>query len=623
MRHLAGCLLVCASAGAFASIEYRHGVAFISALKYPPGFTHFDYVNPDAPKGGRVRVPRTGTWDSFNSFIHKGRAAAGLSFTNIDQPLLLYDRLLEPAADEATSQYARLADGVAVAPDYSSVTFRLRAGAFWHDGEPVTVDDLVYTLDVLKRHGSPVVKTLLKDVAGAERISADEVRYHAVEGAPENPNLPLLIGGLPVLPKHYWTARDPSSTTIEPPLGSGPYRIESFVVGRHVTYERVRDWWGRDLPVNRGRYNFDEVKFDYFRDDHVMREAHKSNLLDIRPETVAKSWAVDYDIPQVHAGLLKKELLKLSRPAGLWWPVFWNLRHERFQDMRVREALWALYDYVWINRVLLHGYYDRGLSIFQGSQMAQSGLPSADELELLEPWREHLPPRVFTEVYEPPDGDGQGHNRDNLERALALFEAAGWIVRDGRLVHEATHERFKIEFVVVAQTLVRALLPYMETLERVGIECTARAPEVSNWLYRMRRRDFDGGMVAYIPSSIPGLELRSRFGSDNADIEYSLNWSGVKDPAVDYLIDRVIGARTERDFFAATRAFDRVMLWNFYLIPGMALPGYRLVYWDRFGQPATASLDRSTYLDTWWWDADKDAYLAEELPRVLAGGEGR
>ena len=611
-----GCGFACIAlliAGLARGTEYQHGLIFVGELEYSADFEHFDYVNPEAPKGGHIRLPNQGTWDSFNNFVGRGRPVTGVNFSGAAN--LLYDRWLERGADEPTSQYLRLAAGVAVAEDFSWVQFKLHDGARWHDGEPITVDDAIFSFNAFKEHGSPALKTSLMDVERIEQVGPGEVRYVVAENAIRNALMPLIIGQLPILPEHYWRSRDVSRTTVEPPLGSGPYRIGKFAVGRYVEFERVEDYWGKDLPVNRGRYNFDLVKFDYFRDESVMREAHKANVLDVRNETVSKAWASEYDFPAVHQGLFKRELIKLHRPEGLWWPIFWNLRLERFQDIRVREALWWLYDFHFINRVLMFGFYDRGVSYFQHSEFAQEGLPTADELDLLEPWRDQIPARAFTHEYRPPETTGFGPNRASMKRALELFAEAGWVIEDGVMRNAQTDEPFRIDFIVVSPMLVRSLLPYIGTLRRVGIDANARSPEVSNWLFRMRANEFDAGMQRFTPSTTPGFQLLRLYGSDSADMAFGQNWAGVKNPVVDALIRRMIEAKTERELVAATRAFDRVMLWNFYHVPGMARPGYRLTYWDRYGRPEAKPLSRPTFLDTWWWDpvraARVDAGLVE------------
>jgi microcin C transport system substrate-binding protein len=584
-------------------IDYGHGTSYLEPLKYPTDFTHFSYANPEAPKGGMVRFPELGTFDSFNNILDKGRVPLGMSFTGINN--LIYDRLLESAIDETASFYGRLAEEVWVSDDYKQMAFKLRPNAQWHDGSPLTVDDVIFTFETFQQHGSAGIRTALLELDRIERISEREVLFTVNPDAAGNPVLPFAIGGFPILPKHYWADRDITKTTVEPPTGSGPYRLADYDLGRYLTFDRVDDYWGADVPVNKGRYNFDHVKYDYFRDEAIMLEALKGDVIDVRHETVSKAWANEYEFPAVKAGYFKKELVDLNRPWGMWWPAIWNLDRDKFQDIRVREALWLLNDFLWENRVILFGFYKQANSFFYNSPMAQGGLPSDDELKLLEPWRGQIPERVFTHEWKQPYSTGIGYNRDNVKRALALFKEAGWEVRDSEMVNAVTGEPFNIDFIFVSPMLLRSKMPYISTLERVGIRTTARSPEVSNWLFRMRTGRFDGGADNYIPSNTPGPELRNRFSSAAAEEEYGQNWTRIRNPAVDGMIEQVLAARSQRDFYAATRALDRILLWNFYYIPGMAQPGFRLVYWDKFGQPSRAHLQRAAWLDTWWWDDEK------------------
>lgn len=598
------CLVCIGASGS----DWQHGISFVAPLEYPKNFQHFDYVDPGAPKGGTMRLGRAGTWDSFNNIVGKGRPAAGIDLTGANN--LLYDRLLEPSADEDASQYGRLAESVSVAPDRSWVAFRLREGAAWHDRAPITPADVIFTFNAMKAHGSPAVKSNLKDVVRVEQTDARTVRYVMRKGVRPHGSIPIMLGQLAILPAHYWRDRDISRTTVEPPLGSGPYKVGSYIVGRRVTYERVDDYWGRDLPVNRGRYNFDRVVFDYYRDEAVQREALKSGDLDVRYETVAKAWLTEFpQLPAVEEGYLKRELMELSRTEGTWWAIFFNLRRARFQDIRVREALVSMYDWAWINRVLTFGFYRQARSLFNNSPMAHTGLPSPAELRLLEPFRESLPKRVFTKAYVPPISSGYGYDRERLLRSIALFREAGWEIRDGTMTNVETGEPFVIEAVLVSPALVRTLLPYANLLKKIGIETSVRALEVSNWLYRMRARDFDLAQISIVPTNTPGYELLSLFGSAAADADFGRNWIGIKDPAVDALLDAVVEADTEPALLAATRALDRVLLWNFYLNPRQYNPGHRILYWNRFGRPEHAPLKRLAYLDTWWLDEEKDAAL--------------
>jgi len=584
--------------------DYSHGTSYLEPLKYEADFSHFEYANPDAPKGGTLRAGDMGTYDSFNGILDKGRVANG--FWRLGQGTLVYDRLLERAIDEPASYYGRLASGVWVAEDYRRFAFKIREGAYWHDGRPLTADDVVYTFETLKESGAAGVRSALLELDTIEKISDNEVLFTTRPGAPSNPDLVFVIGGYSILPKHYWATRDITKTTLEPPLGSGPYRAGKYELGRNIILERVDDYWGADIPVNRGRYNFDRVKYDYFRDDTVQLEAIKSDVIDVRFETVSKNWTVAYDFPALHAGYFKKELLDLSRPWGMWNPVMWNLDRKRFKDIRVREALWLLSEFRWTNRVLMYGFYNYAKSYFYNSPMASSGLPSENELKLLEPWRGNIPDRVFTEPWVGNETSAYGYNRDNVKRSLQLFKEAGWEVRDQVMVNIETGEPFTINFIFISPYSLRQETPLMRMLNMVGIETTARSPELSHWLYRMRNGKFDASSLSFEPGNIPGIMLRNRLSTSAANSEGGQNWNGIRDPAVDAMIDHVMAARKPEDFYAATRALDRILLWNFYYIPGLGTPGYRLVYWDKFGVPETRSrLQRSTWLDTWWWDESK------------------
>ncbi|MDE0450843.1 MAG: extracellular solute-binding protein [Gammaproteobacteria bacterium] len=596
--------------------RYEHGISHLRPLKYDRDFTHFAYVNPDAPKAGEMRISVLGTFDNYNGIVEKGRLAAGYDITR----RLVYDTLLEPAIDEPVSHYGRLAEGVVVGPDFEWVAFRLRSGATWHDGVPITVEDVLFTFDAMQEHGSVAIRTSLADLDRVFAFGERELCFVRKEGVEINPTFPFTLGSFSILPKHYWSDRDIGKTTVQAPLGSGPYRLARAEVGRVLVYERFGDYWGRDLPVNSGRYNFQRVKFDHFADEQVMIEAHKGNVIDIREEGVSKNWATQYNFPAVKAGLFKRELRPLARIEGLWWPIFWNLDKPHLKDVRVREALWLLYDFAWTNRVLFYGFYRPGVSFFQNSPMAQRGLPSEKELSLLEPWRDQVPPRVFTEEFRQPSNDGPGSRRQNLKRALKLFEEAGWRIADGRMRNIETGEPFTLDFIGVSYYSIRQNLSLVRNLNRIGIETTGVSPEVSQWLYRSRTGKFDGNSVRLGPTFTPGLQLRNWFSSAAADHDYGQNWARVRSPLVDSLIQSVIEADTAEDLYAATRALDRVLLWNFYFIPLGSQPGFRLVRWDKFSEVRDDALTRVPYLDAWWWDEAK-ARRVETGLRELAAGE--
>jgi microcin C transport system substrate-binding protein len=590
-------------------ITYSHGVAYLREPEYPVDFTHFRFVDPNAPKGGRIRFGEMGNWDSFVEVPVSGRPVSGVSVT-ADPLSLIYDSLLTHAIDTPSDRYGRLAEGIAVAEDGAWIGFLLREGARWHDGRPITVDDYAFTFEVFARKANPTIRLSMAPFERLEVLNERAIRYWVRPHMRQQPSLPLRIGAMAVLPRHYWEERDITRSTLQPPLGSGPYRIKSFKTGRKITFERVPDYWGRDLPVNRGRYNFEEIVYDYFRDDQVLYEAVKGDLIDVREETVPVRWATGYNTPALRRGDFVMELNRLLRPAGLWWPIFWNQRIERFRDVRVREALYLLRDGDWSNRVLSHDFWDNPTSFFHDSEFAHRGTPSPRELELLEPIRHLVPPRVFTEEFTLIEQRGAGWSRETVLRALELFGEAGWVVRDNRLVHAETGEPFEIRLLAVSPALASSFIPYIQVLKKVGIHASVSSPEISSWLHRSRSGDFDGGALWFMPDSTPALLVSNTFSSASVGQAYSPNWAGIQDPAVDKLIGDMEAARTYDEFVAALRALDRVLMWNFYYAPTMSRTQQGMVFWNRFGRPDHERLTRTAIAEIWWWDANRAARVA-------------
>lgn len=597
--------------------ECKHAYAFLAEPKLGPDFTHFDWVNPEAPKGGRIRVPDMGNWDSFN-MMGLGRVVRGMD-TRDPGERHNHDSLVLVSPDEHGTAYGLLAECIAYPDDGAYIDYRLREGGRWHDGKPITMADLLWSFQALKEKSNPALTARVDAFTGVEVLADGRtIRYHVAPAHRANRMLPIRTGELPVLPKHYWDrpGYDVGATTVQPPLGSGPYRIKDYDIGRWIEWERVSDYWGKHLPVNRGRYNFDIVKYDYFRDDQMQTEAVKGNAIDIHVENVPRRWATAYETPAVAAGLFRLDYLPRSKPAGLWWPIFWNLEQPRFQDIRVREALWLLNDFKWGNRRGGYGFFDVATSFLHRSHLAATGLPSERELEFLEPVRHLVPPRVFTEAYRPPPNQGEGWNRANIIRASQLLREAGWVIEDNRLVHERTGEPFHVRFVAVSPALGGSFIPYTRVLRRVGIESSIKAPEISNWLYRMRSGDFDAGAIWFLPDNTPSMAITNAVSSAAADQAFSNNWAKIRNPAIDHLIDAMNQATSYDDYVAAIRAIDRVMLWNFYFIPGMSKVKVGIAYWDRYGQPPRTPLNRNVFVDTWWWDANKaaavDAFVGRE-----------
>ena len=565
-----------------------HAIAMHGAPKYGPGFRHFDYVNPDAPKGGELRLAAEGSFDSFHPFIPRGSAAAGAGDA--------FETLLVASADEPFTEYGLLAESIEVPKDRSWAVFTLRREARWHDGRPVSVDDVIFSLDILKKQGHPFYRFYYQAITKAEPAGERKVRFSFAKG--DNRELPLIAGQLPILPKHYWEGRDFSRTTLEPPLGSGPYRVAAFETGRYVVLERVRDYWGRDLAVNRGMHNFERIRYDYFRDATVIREAAKAGSIDLHIENQAKAWALDYDTPAVRQGTLRMKAFENQRPAGMQ-AFAMNTRRAIFQDARVRHALAHAFDFEWSNRNLFFGQYKRSESYFSNSELAAAGLPGPGELKLLEPWRGKIPDEVFTRGYRPPSTDGSGWPRENLRRAFALLRDAGWVVRDLQLVHAETGAPFTFEILLVSSGFERIVLPYVRNLRRLGIDARVRVVDSSQYVNRVRAFDFDMIVANWGQSSSPGNEQRDFWGSAAAKTPGSRNYAGIASPAVDALIESIIAAPDRQSLVERTRALDRVLLWSHLVVPNWHSPVDRIVFWDKFGYPEPPPMQGTS--TSYWW----------------------
>lgn len=579
-------------------IERAHAIAMHGEPKYKPGFSHFDYVNPNAPKGGTLKLPATGTFDSFNPFIPKGNAASAVSAN---------ETLLTSSADEAFTEYGLLAESMTYPEDRSWITFHLRPEARWHDGKPVTPEDVVFSFNTLKEKGQPFYRFYYGSVASAEVTGEYDVTFRFTEG--ENRELPLIVGQLPVLPKHYWEDRDFTKTTLEPPLGSGPYRVVDSEPGRYVVVERVKDYWGRDLAVNKGQDNFDRIRYDYYRDPTVIREAVKAGDIDYHQENQAKAWAQDYNIEAVREGWLIKEAVPHERPAGMQAFIM-NLRRAAFQDVRVRKAIALAFDFEWSNKKLFFDQYTRSNSFFSNSELAAVGPPSPEELVLLEPFRDELAPEVFGPPPRPPVTSGNGWPRDNLRKAFALLFEAGYAVKDLKLVDAETGEPLEFEMLLRAGGAFRRIvLPFRRNLKRLGIDLVIREVDDAQYVNRIRARDYDMVSLGWGQSDSPGNEQRSSWGSEAADLPSSRNFAGLKDPVVDSLIEQLIAAPTREDLVIRTRALDRVLLSHHFVVPAWHLSADRILYWNKFSRPAIVPA-RGTSFNTWWWDKEKAAALA-------------
>jgi len=587
IRKIGAILSFTLSLSAQASVEPSHGIAMHGDLKYGAGFSHFEYVNPNAPKGGVFKQAANGTFDSFNPFIIKGTAADGTGLT--------FDTLMARSYDEPFTQYGLLAEAVRMPESRAWVEFDLRQQARFSDGTPVTANDVIETFKLLREQGSPFYKAYYRDISSITALTDQTVRFEF--GSEENRELPLIIGEVPILSANYWKERDFTKPSLEPILGSGPYLVDSFEAGRTITYKRNPDYWGADLPVNRGRYNFDAMQFDYYRDSTVALEAFKAEEYDFREENSSKNWATSYTGPAFDEGRIKKELIADANPAGMQAFIM-NTRLEKFSDPRVRAAIAHGFDFEWTNANLFYSAYTRSHSFFSNSEMAATELPTEKELEILEPFRGQIPDEVFTTVYQAPTTKGDGRNRTQLRTALKLLKEAGWTLNDGKLIN-ASGESFNFEILLVQKDFERVVAPFIQNLEKLGMQVSIRIVDVSQYINRLRSTDFDMIVGSFGQSSSPGNEQREFWGSEAADQPGSRNLIGIKDPVIDQLVELLIQAPDREQLVLRARALDRVLQWNHFVVPQFHIGSHRVAYWDKFEFPAI----RPTYtigLDTWW-----------------------
>ena len=584
----------------------QHGLAIHGTPRYPPDFPYLQYVNPNAPKGGRLRLAVRGTFDSFNAWIPKGNPASTGSVETLTTQTL----------DEPNTEYGLIAQTISVPPDRSWVMFDLRPQARWHDGKPITAEDVRWSFETLKTKGQPIYRFYYGNVAKAEVLAKHRIRFEFDER--NNRELPVIMGQLPVLPQHYWQDRDFAATTLEPPLGSGPYRVASFEAGRYVVTERVDDYWGAELPINRGQYNFDQIRYDYYRDATVIREALKAGEFDFHRENISKAWALDYDVPAVRDGRLRKEIIPHQRPAGMQ-AFAMNIRRDLFKDRRVREALGLAFDFEWTNKHLFFGQYERTDSYFENSELEATGLPGEAELRVLEPFREQLPSDVFDRAFQVPKTDGSGWPRDNLRRAFELLADAGWVVRDFKLVNADTGVPFEFEILLGSQAFERIVLPFVRNLGRLGIKAGIRLVDRSQYVNRLRSFDFDMVVSVWGQSESPGNEQRDMWTTAAADSAAARNYVGIRNPVVDALVENLISAPDRQSLVAHSRALDRVLRWQHYVIPNWHSSGSRVLYWNKFSRPEQTPR-YGTSIDLWWFDEAKAKQLADRNRSAAASG---
>ena len=601
------CLIVFGGPVASASdnLTKHHALSLIGAPKYGSNFTHFDWTNPKAPKGGRVRRWAMGSFDSLNQFPVKGSPAIGLG--------LMYDTLMAQSPDEAGASYGLVAEWVAYAADFSSATIQIRNGARFHDGKPITPEDVIFSLETIKKV-SPNHAFYYKNVTKVERSGDRQVTFtFNVTG---NRELPVIVGDLPVLPKHFHEAvgangepRDLSKSTLEVPLGSGPYRIKEFEAGRSITYERVKDWWAKDLPVSKGQWNFDELKFVYFRDRVPAFEAFKAGQLDYWPENSAKAWATAYDFDAVKRGLVKLERLP-TRTVAYMQSFAFNIRRPQFQDPRVRRAFNLAFDFEWANKNLFYDQYARISSYFDNSELKASGLPQGRELEILKEVKDQVPAEVFTSEWKNPVNVAPADARRHLAEAAKLLTEAGWRPKGGVLTNDKGAE-LTAEFLLVQPDFERIVQPYKAALDKLGVKSSIRIVDTSQYQRRRDTFDFDIIVASFPQSESPGNEQRDFWGSEAAGKEGSRNIIGIRNPAVDKLTDKIIMAKDRNDLVAATRALDRVLLWNHYVVPQFHTPFERLAMWNMYRHPDKLPSRSSSFLQVWWYDESAAKRLAD------------
>jgi microcin C transport system substrate-binding protein len=586
---------------------WRHALSLFGDIKYPADFKRFDYVNPDAPKGGLVRQISLGTFDNFNV------AVAGVKGSLAPAVALIYETLMERSRDEVATEYGLLAEAAMHPDDFAWVTYRLRKEARWHDGKPVTPEDVIFSIEVLKKY-SPMYASYYRHVGKVEKTGEREIKF--TFDSPGNRELPHIVGELLVLPKHYWEGtdsegrkRDISATTLEPPLGSGPYRIKDFVAGRSVRLERVKDYWGANLPVQVGQNNFDELRFEFFRDNIVALEAFKADQADWIAENSAKQWATAYDFPAVSEKRVVREEFPIN-DSGRMQAFTLNLRREQFKDARLRRAFNYAFDFEEMNKQLFYGQYKRINSYFDGTELACSGLPEGQELAILETVRDKVPPEVFTTPYQNPVGGNPEAVRANLREAARLLKEAGFEIKDRKLVN-AAGKPVTVEILVEDPSAERIVLFYKPSLERIGVTASIRVVDNAQYENRLRSFDYDIIIDQWPESLSPGNEQREYWGSQAADQPGSRNAIGIKNPAIDALIDKVIFAKDRAELVAATRALDRVLLWNFYVVPQFTYGFSRYALWDRFSHAELPKYARSGLPSLWWFDAEKAARIGK------------
>ena len=574
-----------------------HAIAMHGEPKYPSNFTHLEYVNPTAPKGGSVTFSATGTYDSFNPFILKGNAASGIGN--------LYETLTSQSSDEAFTEYGLIAETIEWPEDRSWVAYKIRNEAIWHDGKKITPDDVIWTFNTLMTKGHPFYKYYYGDVADVVKESKNTVKFIFKNN--KNLELALIVGQLPVLPKHYWENKIFEKTTLEIPVGSGPYKIKEFDPGRAISYELDPNYWGKNIPIKKGTENFSLIKYEYYKDRSIEREAFKAGDIDFFSENSSKEWATSYKIPAVKNNLINKDLIQHENPQGMQAFIF-NTRKDFFKDKKVRKAISYAFDFEWTNKNLFYDAYKRTDSFFENSELAASGFPSLEELEILNSYIDQLPKEVFQNEFKIEKTDGTGFIRSELQKASQLLKESGWILKDGKLKNSITQNSFSFEILLVSPAFERIVMPFKDNLSKLGIDVNIRTIDSAQYQNRLDSFDFDMVVSTFSQSISPGNEQRNFWGSDAAKTKGSKNLIGINNSVIDLLVEKVVSAKNRKDLINATRSLDRVLLWGYYVIPQWHISAYRTLYWDIFDKPKIRP-KYSLGTNTWWIDLKKESSI--------------
>ena len=587
-----------------AEVNISHAIAMHGDPKYSSNFKNVDYVNPQALKGGKVVFSSTGSYDSFNPFILKGSAAAGIGN--------LYESLTMSSSDEAFTEYGLIAEKIEWPNDRSWVAYTIRDEAVWHDGKKITPDDVIWTFNTLMEKGHPFYKYYYGDVLEAVKLSENKVRFNFKNTT--NLELALIVGQLPVLPKHYWKDKNFEETTLEIPIGSGPYKIKDFDSGRSITYELDANYWGINVPIKKGTENFGIIRYEYYKDRSIEREAFKAGDIDFFSENSSKEWATSYDTPAVKNSLIKKELIEHENPQGMQAFIF-NIRKDIFKNRKVRKALTYAFDFEWTNKNLFYDAYKRSNSFFENSELASLGLPTEKELDILNAYIDQLPKEIFDKDFKLPKTDGSGFIREELRKATSLLKDSGWDLIDGKLINRNNGNRFTFEILLVSPAFERIVLPFKDNLEKLGIDVSVRTIDSAQYQNRLDAFDFDMVVSTFSQSLSPGNEQRNFWGSDASKTNGSRNIIGINNAVIDLLIEKIISSKSREDLIVNTKALDRVLLWGHYVIPQWHISAYRTLYWDIFNKPSIRP-KYSLGTNTWWIDPNKEKSLEERKKSI-------